>query len=70
MKCNDPCPLNQDCLYDFLVDGNITVEFYFLFLMGSTHWSFYRLIDENYIEHVQRIQKLFGSVYYENNISK
>jgi hypothetical protein len=37
MKCNDPCPLNQDCLYDFLVDGNITVEFYFLFLMGSTH---------------------------------
>ncbi|KAJ6972590.1 hypothetical protein NC653_033019 [Populus alba x Populus x berolinensis] len=34
MKCNDPSPLNQDCLYDFLVISLLDLLF---FLMGSTH---------------------------------
>ncbi|KAL9348135.1 hypothetical protein Peur_059501 [Populus x canadensis] len=34
MKCNDPCPLNQDCLYDFLVISLLNL---LLFLIGSTH---------------------------------
>ncbi|KAF9669114.1 hypothetical protein SADUNF_Sadunf14G0074400 [Salix dunnii] len=50
MKYDDTCPLNQDCLYDFIVDSNISLLN--LLFFNEQHAFLYRLVDKNYIEHV------------------
>ncbi|KAG5231505.1 hypothetical protein IMY05_014G0079900 [Salix suchowensis] len=49
MKYDDTCPLNQDGLYDFIADSNISL---LNLLFFNEQLAFlYRLVDNNYIEH-------------------